>query len=63
MLWQASRRARLHGAQTVYLGVGAPLEKRRVGARVLPHCAWLQASDHDNLDELVRFIETVRAPN
>lgn len=62
MLWQGARRARAHGAERLYLGVGAPLEKRRVGARVVPQAAYMQAISHDNLDELVRFMENVRRP-
>lgn len=62
MLWQGARRARAHGAGRLYLGVGAPLEKRRVGAHVVPQVAYMQAISHDNMDELVRFMENVRRP-
>ena len=57
MLWQGARRARIHGATRVYLGVGATLEKRRVGAQVMSQVVYMQASNHDNMDELVRFME------
>jgi 7-keto-8-aminopelargonate synthetase-like enzyme len=59
MLWQAPRRARALGSDTLFLGVGAPLEKQRIGAHVTPQYAYMQATSHDNLDELVRFMENV----
>ena len=43
---QAVLRARAHGASRVLLGMGAPLEKRRFGARVDARCVYVQASDH-----------------
>lgn len=62
MLWQGARRARALGAARTYLGVGAPLEKRRVGAQVVPQVAYMQVTNHDNLDELIQFMENVRRP-
>ncbi len=62
MLWKAAELARTHGAQRVFLGVGAPLEKQRVGARMVPQVAYLQATNHDNLDELIQYMENVRRP-
>lgn len=62
MLWQAARRARAHGAARVQLGLGAPLEKRRLGAQAVPQVAYMQATNHDNLDELIQYMENVRRP-
>jgi hypothetical protein len=45
-LRQALLRARHHGAERVLLGMGAPLEKTRLGARAETRVAYVQASDH-----------------
>lgn len=44
-LRQAVIRARVHGANRIMLGMGAPLEKHRVGARSRAHCAYVQSAD------------------
>jgi hypothetical protein len=51
-LRQALLRARAHGATRMPLGMGAPLEKRRFGAREQSRCAYVQASDHYSQDVL-----------
>lgn len=43
---QALLRARELGARRVLLGMGAPVEKQRFGARRHARCAFAQASDH-----------------
>lgn len=45
-LRQALLRARAHGAERILLGMGAPLEKTRLGARAETRVAYVQASDH-----------------
>lgn len=45
-LRQALVRARAHGCDSVMLGMGAPLEKRRFGATPRPRVAFVQSTDH-----------------
>ena len=61
MLWNAIRRARSHEASTVLFGFGATLEKNRVGARSIPQFAYIQTSNHDNLDQLMQHMENTHA--
>ena len=51
-LRQALVQARGHGAQRMLLGMGAPLEKTRLGARAETRVAYVQASDHYSLEVL-----------
>lgn len=51
-LLQAIRRGRAHGARRVLLGMGAPLEKRRFGARPQRRAAFVQAVDHYGMEVL-----------
>jgi len=46
----ALARAEHLGAHRVRLGMGAPLEKRRFGARPVPRKVWFQARDHFHAD-------------
>ena len=39
-------RAREHGSRIVYYGMGAPLEKRRFGAKSVPTCLYIQTREH-----------------
>jgi 7-keto-8-aminopelargonate synthetase-like enzyme/predicted N-acyltransferase len=54
-LRQALLRARTHGASRVLLGMGAPLEKRRFGARPHARTAWVQSADHYGADVLAEL--------
>jgi hypothetical protein len=45
-LLQVVRRAQAHGSRRVYMGMGAPLEKHRFGARPERRCAYVRAEDH-----------------
>jgi len=49
-LASALARAESLGARELRLGMGAPLEKRRFGARPVPRKVWLQARDHFHAD-------------
>jgi 7-keto-8-aminopelargonate synthetase-like enzyme len=49
---QAFLRARALGSERILFGMGAPLEKRRFGARPVTHCAYVQSSDHYSLEVL-----------
>lgn len=42
-LWQSVLRAREHGARRVHFGMGAPVEKRRLGARPEQSCLYARA--------------------
>jgi 7-keto-8-aminopelargonate synthetase-like enzyme len=48
----ALARAEALGVRRVRLGMGAPLEKRRFGARAVPRKVWFQARDHFHADVL-----------
>jgi 7-keto-8-aminopelargonate synthetase-like enzyme len=52
-LRQALKRGRAQGAQTLLLGMGAPLEKARFGARPHAHTAFVQSADHYSQEVLV----------
>lgn len=54
-LLQAIRRGRALGAERVYLGMGAPLEKRRFGAVVERRCAYVRAADHYAMEVLANI--------
>ena len=58
-LRQALLRARHHGAERMYLGMGATLEKRRFGAQVQERVAYVQASDHYSADMLAAYAADV----
>jgi hypothetical protein len=45
-LLEAVRRGKVHGAEEIYFGMGAPLEKQRLGAQTVTRCVYIQASDH-----------------
>jgi 7-keto-8-aminopelargonate synthetase-like enzyme len=49
---RALLRARVHGSERLLLGMGAPLEKQRFGARRHARVAFFQASDHYGSDVL-----------
>ncbi|MEZ4450973.1 MAG: bifunctional aminotransferase class I/II-fold pyridoxal phosphate-dependent enzyme/GNAT family N-acetyltransferase [Nannocystaceae bacterium] len=51
-LLQAVRRAQHHGLRRVYLGMAAPLEKSRFGAKRIAGCAYVQAAEHYDLEVL-----------
>jgi hypothetical protein len=51
-LLQTLRRARHHGVSRILLGMGAPLEKLRFGARPQAHCLFLRTEDAYPLDLL-----------
>jgi hypothetical protein len=48
----AIARAEALGLRHVRFGMGAPLEKRRFGARAVPRKVWFQARDHFHADVL-----------
>jgi hypothetical protein len=58
-LRQALLRARHHGAERMYLGMGATLEKTRFGAHVVKRVAYVQASDHYSADMLATYSAAV----
>ena len=60
-LLKAIRRAGELGASTVYLGMGATLEKRRFGAVAEGRCAYVQASDHFAMEALAQIEADQRA--
>jgi 7-keto-8-aminopelargonate synthetase-like enzyme len=65
-LRQALRRAREHGAESMLLGMGAPLEKQRFGARPQSRCAFVQSADHyshEVLTELQTQVLSAREPS
>jgi hypothetical protein len=49
------RRARAHRSGRILLGMGAPLEKRRFGARPERRSAYVQARDHFNMELLAQI--------
>jgi hypothetical protein len=49
-LASALGRAERAGLFRIRLGLGAPLEKRRFGARAVPRKVWFQARDHFHAD-------------
>jgi hypothetical protein len=51
-LRHALLRARAHAARTLLLGMGAPLEKQRFGAKPALRSAFVQASDHYSAEVL-----------
>ena len=51
-LRQALLRARAHGAKRLLLGMGAPLEKQRFGARPHSRSAYIQTRDHYGADAI-----------
>jgi len=58
----ALARAEALGLRRVRLGMGAPLEKRRFGARALPRKVWFQARDHFHADVLALLAGDAGAP-
>ncbi len=50
LLYQAIMRARALNSRQVYIGFGASLEKRRVGAKAVPKVAYVQVKDNYNME-------------
>ncbi len=61
-LRQSLLRARHHGAERVLLGMGAPLEKKRVGARPHARVTFVQASDHYSQEVLAMLEANLATP-
>ncbi|MFN3431387.1 MAG: GNAT family N-acetyltransferase, partial [Candidatus Sericytochromatia bacterium] len=65
LLWQNLQRARELGAKVSYSGFGAPIEKKRLGARPRRLCGYLQAADlyqHQLLEQLSMTVRVEAAP-
>jgi 7-keto-8-aminopelargonate synthetase-like enzyme len=60
LLWQNLQRARQQGAQVSFSGFGAPIEKKRLGARPRQLCGYLQAADLYQMQLLEQLSMTVR---
>lgn len=54
-LLQAVRRGKTHGAERIYFGMGATLEKQRMGARTVPRWLYVQANDHYHEDLMAQM--------
>ncbi|MEB3196179.1 MAG: aminotransferase class I/II-fold pyridoxal phosphate-dependent enzyme [Candidatus Sericytochromatia bacterium] len=60
VLWQIIQRARHHGARQIRYGIGATLEKRRVGAQVQHVSLWLQSRDLYAMERVGHMMRDVR---
>lgn len=61
-LRQSLVQARHHGAERILLGMGAPLEKARVGARPQARVTYVQSSDHYSQEVLASLEASLGAP-
>jgi hypothetical protein len=59
LLFQVIRSAQRHGAQRVFYGMSADLQKRRFGATPRKHWAYVQATETYNADVLAHLAESV----
>ena len=55
-LYQGIKRARQLNTNKIYLGFTASIEKQRLGAKVIPSVAYMQAKDHYNMEVLGLFM-------
>ncbi len=56
LLYQVTRRALLHQKKRIFYGFGAPVEKKRLGAKPHTPCLYLQMSDHYNAEVLSQLM-------
>jgi CelD/BcsL family acetyltransferase involved in cellulose biosynthesis len=56
LVWQIIERARHLGVRRIAFGMGAPLEKSRVGARPQQHHCYLQTADLFRLEQLGQLL-------
>jgi hypothetical protein len=56
-LLQAARRGKAHGAEVIYMGMGATLEKQRLGAQVVSRSVYVQANDHYHEDLMAQVAQ------
>ncbi|MEM9598864.1 MAG: bifunctional aminotransferase class I/II-fold pyridoxal phosphate-dependent enzyme/GNAT family N-acetyltransferase, partial [Acidobacteriota bacterium] len=50
--WQVVKRANEVGAETLYFGITATIEKRRLGAQAFPKVSYVQVADSFNMETL-----------
>jgi hypothetical protein len=58
-LWQALTRAHARGAKRVCFGVGAPVEKERLGATAAAGCLWARTDGPSPAESIVQALEAL----